>query len=85
MHYAVELKEELLALKSNVKLQAWCNLITQLFTKSEQDQIIALLQDPNRKIRFEMHIVEDLCDRTVNAEATSFADMAGSIKHGINS
>lgn len=70
MHYAVELKSELMAIKSNVKLQAWSNLITQLFTKSEQDQIVALLQDPTRKIRFEMHIVEDKCGQTVNVADT---------------
>ncbi len=69
-HYAVAMKSELAALKSNVKLQAWSNLIVMLFTQSEQDQIIALLQDPTRKLRFEMRIVEDICVPTVNVEAT---------------
>ncbi len=79
------MKEELLALKSNVKLQAWSNLITMLFTRTEQDRIIALLQDPTKKIRFEMHIVEDLCAQTANAEDTWFVNTHGFIEHGVDS
>jgi len=54
--YIKTMQAELSALKSNVKLQAWANIITQLFNKHEQDQIVELLQNKSNKVRFEMSI-----------------------------